>query len=109
MTSQEALVSPDSLSALKSKMSLPSPPVRLSLPPPPDSVSLPAPPLSALAAPLPVRVLDRLLPTPLIAAEPVRMSLSWKSPRVRVTLDMTVSKPPLLEVSLTTSPALSTW
>ncbi|MNW12940.1 hypothetical protein D3C71_2107560 [compost metagenome] len=78
------------------------------MPPPPDSVSLPAPPLSALAAALPVRVLDRLLPTALIAAVPDRMSLSWKLPRVRVTLDMTVSKPPPLEVSLTTSPTLST-
>ncbi|MNT68931.1 hypothetical protein D3C72_2071990 [compost metagenome] len=49
-----------------------------------------------------------LLPTALIAAVPDRMSFSWKVPRVRVTLDMTVSKPPLLLVSLTTSPAAST-
>ncbi|MCY1563327.1 hypothetical protein D9M68_1008810 [compost metagenome] len=72
-------------------------------------VSAPPRPLSTLAATLPVSMLLALLPTALIAAVPDRMSLSWKVPRVRVTLEMTVSKPPLLEVSLITSPVLSTW
>ncbi|MNN98613.1 hypothetical protein D3C81_2180420 [compost metagenome] len=69
---------------------------------------MPRPPVSTLAAPLPVSLLPRLLPTPLIAAVPDRVRFSWKLPKVRLTVAITVSTPPAALASMTWSAALST-
>ncbi|MCY1563323.1 hypothetical protein D9M68_1008740 [compost metagenome] len=71
-------------------------------------VSAPVLPFSTLAAALPVRVLASALPVALMAAEPDSVRCSWLIPRARLTLEMTVSIPPVALVSETTSAALST-
>ncbi|MNR08544.1 hypothetical protein D3C85_1247080 [compost metagenome] len=71
-------------------------------------VSAPLPPLSTLAAPLPVRELARPLPVAEMAAVPDSVRCSWLRPRVRLTLETTVSIPPVALVSETMSAALST-
>ena len=71
-------------------------------------VSAPPSPSRTLAAPLPVIVLTRLLPVPLIALAPVRVRFSMFEPRVKVTELCTSSVPPTALVSVTVSPTLST-
>ena len=71
--------------------------------------SAPAPPLSTLAAALPERVLPRLLPVPLTAAVPMRVSFSMLAPSVQLTLLSTVSiSVTTVEASTTTSDSEST-
>ena len=69
-------------------------------------VSLPVPPFRVLLPELPVSVLASVLPVPLMLPRPVRVRFSTLVPSVKLTLALTVSVPPLLVPSVTTSPVI---
>ena len=76
------------------------------MPAPPIMVSEPTAPSRMLFKELPVIMLSKAFPVPVVA-EPVNVRFSTLAPRVRLMLDCTVSTPSPA-ASIATSPALST-